>query len=61
MAQPEEIAAWVWALASRSGVGFMTGETLRVAGGQHSSWAGGDGSAQARRGSGPAGWQARRG
>jgi 3-oxoacyl-[acyl-carrier protein] reductase len=34
VAQPEELAEWVWALASRTSVSFMTGETLKVTGGE---------------------------
>jgi 3-oxoacyl-[acyl-carrier protein] reductase len=37
VADPEEIAAWVWALASRESLSFFTGETIRVAGGESSS------------------------
>ncbi|CAH2401011.1 SDR family NAD(P)-dependent oxidoreductase [Mesorhizobium escarrei] len=34
VAQPEEIAEWVWALANREGVSFVTGETIKVTGGE---------------------------
>jgi len=34
VAQPEEIAGWVWVLASRETVSFVTGETLKVTGGE---------------------------
>lgn len=34
VAQPEEIAEWVWTLASREGVSFVTGETIKVTGGE---------------------------
>lgn len=33
VAQPAEIAEWVWALGSRETIGYMTGETIRIAGG----------------------------
>jgi len=33
VAQPEEIAEWVWLLSSRSNVAFMTGETIVLSGG----------------------------
>lgn len=34
VAQPAEIAEWVWTLASRSSVSFVTGETIKVTGGE---------------------------
>jgi 3-oxoacyl-[acyl-carrier protein] reductase len=34
VAQPDEIAEWVWVLASREGVSFVTGETIKVTGGE---------------------------
>ena len=34
VAQPEEIAEWVWTLASRDRAGFTTGETIKVTGGE---------------------------
>lgn len=34
VAQPHEIANWVWVLASRSSVSFTTGETIKVTGGE---------------------------
>lgn len=34
VAQPEELAEWVWTLASRERAGFMTGETIKVTGGE---------------------------
>lgn len=34
VAQPEEIAEWVWVLASRESVSFVTGETIKVTGGE---------------------------
>lgn len=34
VAQPDEIAEWVWVLASRESVSFMTGETIKINGGQ---------------------------
>lgn len=34
VAQPEEIAEWVWVLASRKAVSFVTGETIKVTGGE---------------------------
>jgi 3-oxoacyl-[acyl-carrier protein] reductase len=34
VAQPEEIAEWVWVLASRTGPSFVTGETIKVTGGE---------------------------
>jgi 3-oxoacyl-[acyl-carrier protein] reductase len=34
VAQPEEIAGWVWVLASRETVSFVTGETIKVTGGE---------------------------
>ena len=34
VAQPEEIAEWVWILASRQKAGFVTGETIKVTGGE---------------------------
>lgn len=34
VAQPEEIAEWAWLLGSRTGPSFMTGETLKVTGGE---------------------------
>ena len=34
VAQPEELADWVWTLASRERSGFMTGETIKITGGE---------------------------
>ena len=34
VAQPDEIAEWVWVLASRKAVSFVTGETIKVTGGE---------------------------
>lgn len=34
VAQPEEVAEWVWVLASRQTVSFVTGETIKVTGGE---------------------------
>lgn len=34
VAEPREIAEWVWTLASRSSVSFVTGETIKVTGGE---------------------------
>ena len=34
VAQPEELARWVWVLASRASVSFVTGETIKVTGGE---------------------------
>lgn len=34
VAQPSEIAEWVWVLASREKVSFVTGETIKVTGGE---------------------------
>lgn len=34
VAEPEELAEWVWALASRTSVSFFTGETIKVTGGE---------------------------
>ena len=34
VAQPEEIAEWVWILASREKASFVTGETIKVTGGE---------------------------
>jgi len=34
VAQPEELAEWVWTLASRERASFITGETIKVTGGE---------------------------
>jgi len=34
VAQPEELAQWVWILASRTSGSFVTGETIKVTGGE---------------------------
>lgn len=34
VAEPEEIAEWVWVIASREKVSFVTGETIKVTGGE---------------------------
>ncbi|MER5172380.1 MULTISPECIES: SDR family NAD(P)-dependent oxidoreductase [Thioclava] len=34
VAQPDEIGQWVWTLASREGAPFVTGETIKVTGGE---------------------------
>jgi 3-oxoacyl-[acyl-carrier protein] reductase len=37
IAHPDEIAEWVYALGSRETLGYMTGETIRIAGGMAGS------------------------
>jgi Dehydrogenases with different specificities (related to short-chain alcohol dehydrogenases) len=37
IAHPDEIAEWVYALGSRESISYMTGETIRIAGGMAGS------------------------
>lgn len=38
VAQPEEIARWVWLLTGSGDAGFMTGETITLSGGDVIRW-----------------------